>query len=64
MVLVLEGAFRIHVGFEEYLLEPGDSMQFPSSLPHRYVNPSDGVSRAVTVIVPDTADAGDEEPPQ
>ena len=63
MVLVLEGTFRIHVGFEQYLLEPGDSMQFPSSLPHRYVNPTDGVSRAVTVIVPDTADAGAEEPP-
>ena len=62
MVLVLEGAFRIHIGFEQYLLEPGDSMHFPSSLPHRYVNPTDGVSRAVTVIVPDTADAGAEEP--
>jgi transcriptional regulator with XRE-family HTH domain len=62
MVLVLEGTFRIHVGFEQYLLEPGDSIQFPSSLPHRYVNPTDGVSRAVTVIVPDTADAGVEEP--
>jgi len=53
MLLVLEGAFRIHVGFEEYLLERGDSMQFPSSLPHRYVNAAEGVSRAVTVVMPD-----------
>jgi transcriptional regulator with XRE-family HTH domain len=63
MVLVLEGTFRIHVGFEQYLLEPGDSIQFPSSLPHRYVNPLDRISRAVTVIVPDTAAPEDDEPP-
>jgi transcriptional regulator with XRE-family HTH domain len=55
MVLVLEGVFRIHIGFEQYVLERGDSIQFASSLPHRYVNLSDGVSRAVTVLVPDTA---------
>jgi DNA-binding XRE family transcriptional regulator/quercetin dioxygenase-like cupin family protein len=62
MVLVLSGAFRIHIGFEEYVLSTGDSMQFPSSLPHRYVNPSTTESRAVTVIVPDAVapPAGDE----
>jgi len=53
MVLVLEGRFEIHVGFETYALEVGDSMLFPSSLPHRYVNPTDGRSRAVTVILRD-----------
>jgi transcriptional regulator with XRE-family HTH domain len=53
MVLVLEGTFHIHVGFERYVLEAGDSIEFPSSLPHRYVNPTAGVSRAVTVIVRD-----------
>ena len=53
MVLVLEGAFEIHVGFERYQLEVGDSILFPSSLPHRYVNVLDSVSRAVTVIVPE-----------
>jgi transcriptional regulator with XRE-family HTH domain len=61
MTFVLEGAFRIDVGFEHYLLERGDSIQFASSLPHRYVNPTEGISRAVTVIVPDTA-AGIVEP--
>lgn len=53
MVLVLEGQFEIHVGFESYLLEEGDSMLFPSSLPHRYVNPTDETARAVTVILRD-----------
>jgi transcriptional regulator with XRE-family HTH domain len=61
MTFVLEGAFRIDVGFEQYMLERGDSIQFSSSLPHRYVNPTEGISRAVTVIVPGTA-AGIVEP--
>ena len=53
MVLVLSGRFDIYVGFERYELSPGDSIHFPSSFPHRYVNPSDEVSRAVTVILHD-----------
>lgn len=53
MVLVLEGRFEIHIGFETYALEEGDSMLFPSSLPHRYVNPTGEQSRAVTVILRD-----------
>jgi transcriptional regulator with XRE-family HTH domain len=51
MVLVLEGRFDIHVGFDVYELEEGDSIHFPSSIPHRYVNPTDETSRAVTVIL-------------
>jgi transcriptional regulator with XRE-family HTH domain/quercetin dioxygenase-like cupin family protein len=53
MVLVLSGRFHIYVGFERYELNPGDSIHFPSSFPHRYVNPTDEVSRAVTVILHD-----------
>lgn len=53
MVVVIEGAFTIHVGFASYELAVGDSIAFPSSLPHRYVNPTDSTSRAVTVIVRD-----------
>jgi transcriptional regulator with XRE-family HTH domain len=55
MVLVLEGRFDIYVGFERYELEVGDSIHFPSTFPHRYVNPSDVPSRAVTVIFHDGA---------
>ena len=40
MVLVMSGCLEITIGFERYLLEPGDSIDFPSSMPHRYVNPS------------------------
>jgi transcriptional regulator with XRE-family HTH domain/quercetin dioxygenase-like cupin family protein len=61
MVLVLSGRFHIYVGFERYELGAGDSIHFPSSFPHRYVNPTDDVARAVTVILHD----GERElPPQ
>jgi transcriptional regulator with XRE-family HTH domain len=53
MVLVLCGRLDIHVGFERYELGPGDSIHFPSSMPHRYVNPTDETARAVTVILRD-----------
>jgi len=53
MVLVLSGRFDIYVGFERYELKAGDSIHFPSTFPHRYVNPTDEVSRAVTVILHD-----------
>jgi transcriptional regulator with XRE-family HTH domain len=53
MVLVIEGRMDIYVGFERHALGPGDSIHFPSSFPHRYVNPTDEVTRAVTVILHD-----------
>ena len=53
MVLVLRGRLDIHLGFERYELGPGDSIHFPSSFPHRYVNPTDETARAVTVILHD-----------
>src|SRR6266550_52088 len=49
MVLVMSGCLEITIGFERYLLEPGDSIDFPSSMPHRYVNPATETARAVTV---------------
>jgi transcriptional regulator with XRE-family HTH domain len=62
MVRVIAGAFDIHIGFDVFRLEEGDSIVFPASLPHRYVNPTDGVSSALTVIVLD-ADTGSAEAP-
>jgi DNA-binding XRE family transcriptional regulator/quercetin dioxygenase-like cupin family protein len=53
MVLVLEGRLDIIVGFERYELAVGDSIHFPSTYPHRYVNPTDVEARAVTVILHD-----------
>lgn len=53
MVLVLSGKLVIFLGFERYELEPGDSITFPSTTPHRYLNPTEETTRAVTVILPD-----------
>lgn len=60
MVLVLDGRLDIYVGFERYQLEQGDSLCFPSTTPHRYLNPTDQTTRAVTVILPD---GGTPQPP-
>jgi transcriptional regulator with XRE-family HTH domain/quercetin dioxygenase-like cupin family protein len=53
MVMVLSGRLVIFVGFDRHELEPGDSICFPSTLPHRYLNPTEDTTRAVTVILPD-----------
>jgi transcriptional regulator with XRE-family HTH domain len=53
MVLVLDGRLDIHIGFQRNELFVGDSIHFPSSLPHRYVNPTDKETRAVTVLLHD-----------
>jgi len=62
MVLVMSGCLEITIGFERYLLEPGDSIDFPSSMPHRYVNPSAQTARAVTVILYDCPDGAGRAP--
>jgi transcriptional regulator with XRE-family HTH domain len=53
MIVVLSGRLDIFVGFERYEVEAGDSMHFPSMVPHRYVNPTSEVTRAVTTIIRD-----------
>jgi DNA-binding XRE family transcriptional regulator/quercetin dioxygenase-like cupin family protein len=63
MVLVMSGCLEITIGFERYLLEPGDSIDFPSSMPHRYVNPSTKTARAVTVILYDCPGGTGQAPP-
>jgi len=63
MVLVMSGCLEITVGFERYLLEPGDSIDFPSSMPHRYVNPAAETARAVTVILYDCPGEAGQAPP-
>ena len=62
MVLLLEGRLDIHVGFEHYELAVGDSLCFPSTIAHRYLNPTEQTARAVTVILRDWEDAGAADP--
>ncbi|MGI9413734.1 MAG: cupin domain-containing protein [Hyphomicrobiales bacterium] len=46
--LVLAGCLELSIGDQVYLLNEGDSFSFPSSVPHRFANPSQD---ADTVVV-------------
>jgi transcriptional regulator with XRE-family HTH domain len=47
---VLSGTLRVVVGFDEFVLGPGDSITFPSSTPHRLSNDGDETVRAIWVV--------------
>ena len=48
--LVLSGTLHVTVGFDEYVLNAGDSITFPSSTPHRLSNDGSETVRAVWVV--------------
>jgi transcriptional regulator with XRE-family HTH domain len=48
--IVLSGQLAVAVGFEEYLLGPGDSISFASTTPHRLWNPGDEVVTGIWVV--------------
>ncbi|WP_435526846.1 helix-turn-helix domain-containing protein [Microbacterium aurantiacum] len=50
--VVLKGRFRFHLGDQEFLLEPGDSLDYRSSTPHSIVNIGDGPGEALWVVTP------------
>ena len=47
---ILSGTLRVVVGFDEYVLGPGDSITFPSSTPHRLINDGPESVRAIWVV--------------
>jgi transcriptional regulator with XRE-family HTH domain len=47
---VVSGTLRVVVGFDEYVLGPGDSITFPSSTPHRLSNDGPETARAIWVV--------------
>lgn len=47
---VLSGSLRVVVGFDEFVLEAGDSITFPSSTPHRLSNDGTEPVRAIWVV--------------
>lgn len=51
---VLEGELLLELGFEKYLLQPGDSFIFDSTTPHRLSNAGDVPMRAITMIFKET----------
>ncbi|HTW98069.1 MAG TPA: cupin domain-containing protein [Acidimicrobiales bacterium] len=63
--LVLEGTLSVEIGFERYDLEPGDSMAFDSTIPHRIWNAGPSPVRAVWFVIDRwaTSAAPEEHPP-
>ena len=49
--LITSGTLHASVGFENYLLGPGDSIAFDSSIPHEYWNASAEDVHAIWVVV-------------
>jgi transcriptional regulator with XRE-family HTH domain len=47
---LLSGSLRVVVGFDEFVLGPGDSITFPSSTPHRLSNEGTETARAIWVV--------------
>lgn len=52
--IVLTGRLKVWVGSEVYVLDPGDSIYFASSVPHRAANPTDEVTEYIWVNSPAT----------
>jgi transcriptional regulator with XRE-family HTH domain len=48
---VISGRLGVTVGFEEYVLEPGDSISFESSTPHRLHNDDEEAVHAIWVVL-------------
>jgi transcriptional regulator with XRE-family HTH domain/quercetin dioxygenase-like cupin family protein len=49
--LILEGVLVVELGFETYPLTEGDSIIFDSETPHRLVNKSSKIMRAIWVVL-------------
>ncbi len=49
--LVLSGRLQVDVGFKKHLLEPGFSIAFDSSIPHRVINVGDEPAVAVWLTI-------------
>jgi transcriptional regulator with XRE-family HTH domain/quercetin dioxygenase-like cupin family protein len=48
---VITGRLRVQVAFDDYALEPGDSVSFDSMTPHRLSNPYEEESLSLWVVV-------------
>lgn len=48
--VILEGELSVQIGFERYVLEPGDSMSFDSTIPHRFWNAGNVPVRAIWFV--------------
>ncbi len=49
--LILDGELSVQIGFEQFVLQPGDSMAFDSTVPHRFWNEGDTPVRAIWFVI-------------
>jgi transcriptional regulator with XRE-family HTH domain len=52
LVVVLAGRVHLELGTEVHELQQGDSIDYPSSLPHRVINAGDEIAEVMWVISP------------
>jgi transcriptional regulator with XRE-family HTH domain len=48
---VLSGTLTVRIGFDEFLLKPGDAISFDSATPHRLFNAGDVPAKAVWFVL-------------
>jgi transcriptional regulator with XRE-family HTH domain len=48
---VLEGRLDVRIGFEDYILAPGDAISFDSTIPHRLANAGDTPVHAIWFVL-------------
>ena len=51
-ILVIAGSLRAHIGSREYSLADGDSIQFNSAIPHRYVGMGETPTEVIVAMSP------------
>jgi len=61
---LMEGELTLQLGFDTYVLHPGDSLSFESTAPHLYRNEGPAVARGVWVEVErDMVGSFEQDPP-
>lgn len=53
-IIVVSGTFRIWLNGDQYDLQPGDTITFPCTTPHRWLNPGKGDTKVIWIITPST----------
>ena len=48
---VLEGSLEVRIGFDDYLLQPGDAISFDSTVPHRLANAGEVPVHAIWFVL-------------
>ncbi|MFR9307529.1 MAG: helix-turn-helix domain-containing protein [Lachnospiraceae bacterium] len=51
-VYVMEGVLEVYLNGQHYLLNPGDSVQIHSEQPHNWVNPTNCITKILTINSP------------